>query len=355
MIELNKAKEIIKKIAEKQQNKVLVDNSSIIYTTNDFSLHLKALKNYLSFVLDIDKIHFIENNIKLQDEKIKINEKVEIPYHKYEVEYYPIIAERREEDEKLLFAITVERLLNLLQYNFTRKDEKVFPLSFFLIETNTKEIKVISTDGRRLCVAKTEYASHENKQIFIHKEHIQKLLKILKIIDDKNTIIGVYEGRNYLLFRTNKEEISFFIKKYDIDFPSYEKVFPSEEPKCIFAIPYPKQLLSFLKKICEINKHNFPIQIDVYDKLIIKYETEIDVIEEFPVAFNSKIENPHIHLNPMFLLDVLKAIKNDKYISIEVKYYDKHTPLQLSYVIPSVFSTRYTFLIAPITCNCNEK
>jgi len=363
MIDIEKSKEIIKSIkAHPLIQNVLIEQEYLSFSNTEIAIKIKTFKNNpISFLFPVDKLDILEDNISynLEKKEIIINNTTSFPYpDKNDLQNYPLIPSFNENEFKFITAIKVDYLKDMLSFDFSSNQEERYILQFFLFEINEK-FRIISSDGRRLAKTEIHHSSNVNTSFLVHREAIKVLKKILKILNNDNEYIGIYENERFILFKDNKNDIQFFCLKTSSEYPNWKAVFPSN-PICSFAFPNLKKLSKFLLQIQKIQKKKkkkiIPVQVDIEYKdykAKISYEdieNEMKIEQEFEIAIHSlsSSQNIHFHINPIFLNEAIKNMKNLLFFFFET---NNALLLESSKIYPNT-SINYSFLIMPHRCLC---
>lgn len=217
-------------------------------------------------------------------------------------------------------------------------DETRYVLNGALVIVKEKQIKMISTDGRRLAIiekpldikAKTEF------EVIIPTKTLHEISK--NIQDEEGTVFVVEQG-NQMFFKI--EETTIISRLIEGHFPNYEQVIPSEER--IKATIDREKFLATIRRVSLLTSlESQAIKVDLLknNKMLLssrspnlgeskeEIELELQQGEEITIGFN-----------PQYLIDVLK------HLTIKTVVLTLNSPEK-----PGVISGKdgYTYIIMPM-------
>ncbi len=198
---------------------------------------------------------------------------------------------------------TLKECLSLTTFAISHDEARyVLNGAFFIVKNN--ELKVVSTDGRRLAYITKEIQNHSQQslEVIIPSKTINELLKILeeegevKILLEKNQIIFDF-GDIYIISRLIEGH-----------FPNYEQVIPKEE-KARAKIGR-DMLLQAVKRASLLTSQDAQaVKIEfIKNKIAISSRSPNlgEAREECPADLNG--EAVMVGFNPSYLIDVLRNV-----------------------------------------------
>jgi len=179
-----------------------------------------------------------------------------------------------------------------------------YELNCALIDITNEYINFVSTDTKRLAIAKIENTSNKQTQIIIPKKSFIEISKLF--FDD----IKIYYNETNMVIKTNNCE--FFTKLVNGSFPDYNRIIPKE-----FAFDFMIKRIDFIKAIQTVNslsknvkisfnlngiKNSILIQsIEGDSKAKTEYEEELGFEDEIVICANSR-----------YILDFLNSINSER-------------------------------------------
>jgi DNA polymerase-3 subunit beta len=126
----------------------------------------------------------------------------------------------------------LKRLLEKTHFSMAQQDVRYY-LNGMLLETSSKTLRSVATDGHRLALCEIELPSGgvSGQQVIVPRKGVLELQRILSH-DGANAEVGV--GSNH--FRVKIGEIRLTSKLIDGRFPEYSRVIPSNPPRVVKAV-----------------------------------------------------------------------------------------------------------------------
>ncbi|PIQ89192.1 MAG: DNA polymerase III subunit beta [Candidatus Omnitrophica bacterium CG11_big_fil_rev_8_21_14_0_20_42_13] len=222
------------------------------------------------------------------------------------------------EDKK---AVKIEQkifkeMLNLTYFAVSR-DETRYILNGVLIEIKQNKLKLITTDGRRLAVVEKELSSHVNQEIkiIIPTKTIQELIRNLKDED----VVSIILGLNQVMFDLSggaqgNQRVLIISRLIEGEFPNYQQVIPQPVDNKITINR--EEFLSALKRANLLSTTDYQaVKLEVFKNKMVVSKSTPDIgesKEEVGIGYAGK--EMVVGFNPVYLIDVLKNIKNDDII-----------------------------------------
>ncbi|GAB4339539.1 MAG: DNA polymerase III subunit beta [Candidatus Abyssubacteria bacterium] len=199
-----------------------------------------------------------------------------------------------------------------------------------------KQLRLVSTDGRRL-----SYAMHEvegapsGDSYIIPRKTVNELERLLGTEGD----VSIFLSENQIAFEfANLLVISNLI---DGVFPNYEQVIPKSYPKKVLAEKEPLSVATRRTQVMTTDRFNLvKYEVDRGKMVVSTNCPEVgEAKDEIDIEYDG--EPVEIGFNPQFIVDVLKVIDEDK-ISLELK------DPQSSGLFKPVDNDNYLYVIMPV-------
>ncbi len=238
------------------------------------------------------------------------------------------------------FILGREKLKEMIQKTIfaASTDETRQNLNGVYLEIEEKEVKMVTTDGRRLAFIRTSEPSLEVApiQIIVPLRGLQQLLRVM----EKGEKVRVGAGKSQIFFRM--ENILLISQLVEAKFPNYREVIPKEHKIAIMADR--DELLAASKRVALLAEEKsrllkFKLKENLLSISAISPETGY-AYEELMVVREGE-GDIQIGFNSTYLLDVLKVIDSGK-VSLELT--DSVSPG----VIRPAESKDYIYVIMPI-------
>jgi len=185
-----------------------------------------------------------------------------------------------------------------------------------LTVTNGKKINLISTDGRRLAMAKgdlaTDRLAKEGSKVIIPS----KALNLIdKLIDDPEEMVGFQVRENQIIFHTSSATLTSNL--VEGQFPPYEDVIPKDTDKKMTAGT--ADFLSAVRRAALLTTEESKGVRLAFSKNGLKLTSRSPESGEAEVNFPCKFEGGDVEIgfNPQFLTEALRVVDSDE-ISLEM-------------------------------------
>ncbi len=293
-------------------------------------------KKFLDIVKALPDNTEVELNIS--DDKIKINcGKSKFTLGVMSAEDFPSIEKLDEVANLQLPEKSLKKLLEHTQFAMAHQDVRYY-LNGLLIELDGDHIRAVATDGHRLALSETSFASglSELLQIIVPRKGV---LEISKLLTDSDSEIEVVISQNHL--RVITENQSLTTKLIDGKFPDYGRVVPQDSNKKVFAVR--EKLRSGMARTSILSNEKFRgVRMVLEEGKIIASANNPEqetAEEEIEVMYSGA--GMEIGFNVSYLLDVLNIIKTDQVI-LELKDSDS------SCLITSAEDSNSKYVIMPM-------
>jgi DNA polymerase-3 subunit beta len=182
---------------------------------------------------------------------------------------------------------------------------------------NAKKVHLISTDGRRLAMAKGELASSAK----IDKDGVKaiiptKALQLVdKLIDDPDENVGFQVRENQVIFHTSSATLTSNL--VEGQFPPYEDVIPKDTDKKMAAAT--ADFLSAIKRASLLTTEESKGVRMTFNKKGLVLTSRSPEAGEATVNFPCKFEGSDVEIgfNPTFLTEALRVVDSDE-ITLEM-------------------------------------
>lgn len=227
---------------------------------------------------------------------------------------FPTLAEPPESPMSVLPGSLVREVIQRTSFAITADDSRYF-LNGAKLEIDSKQVRMIATDGHRLAfigVAR-EDASGKVSSVIVPKKTLLELVKMLSEADED---VEFSEGENHLFFRLGERLL--VSKRVDDQFPAYEKVIPSGNDKIVVCSR--EEILGAIRRVCLLaNERSRAVRLSIEPgKVEVSSQNpELgEAREEVEVEYSG--ESLQIGFNGQYLVDFLSAAGSGK-IRLELK------------------------------------
>lgn len=231
-------------------------------------------------------------------------------------EEFPKLPSYKNQDFITIDQQVLKEMLNMTSFAISR-DETRYILNGILFEIKEQKMSLVATDGRRLAYVerRVEAKTQKRKKMIVPAKTINELNKTLK-----EGTLKLYLGENQATFDLG--EIIIISRLIEGEFPRYDQVIPKEQKEKLF-IATNKFLAATRRANLLTNQDSQAIKLDVFkDKMVISKNTPDigETREEVEVEY--KGDDLSIGFNPVYLIDVLKNVNEDR-IGFEITAPDK--------------------------------
>ena len=238
------------------------------------------------------------------------------------------------EDDAKVFSVvgkTLSSQLKLVSYASSTDDTRR-SLKSVLFSFKDQKLRLVATDGRRLALIENEqeYPAGQDQDLVIPSLVIGDLIRFLS---EEDGVVEISVAKSQIKFSIGN--ITMFSKMIDDPYPNYRQVIPSDAG-CERIKVDTEQLreaidrVSVFSDIKDTHSVRFSFQAG---RLVISANCETGgASDEIPIKYVG--ETIDIILNPVYVMDPLKAITNDE-ITIRLK--DGHTPAVITTEVDFIY------------------
>ncbi|MGA3065658.1 MAG: DNA polymerase III subunit beta [Tepidisphaeraceae bacterium] len=209
----------------------------------------------------------------------------------------------------------LKQLINQTLFAAARESTR-YAFNGVLVVAKGKKISLISTDGRRLAMAKADLASDkldkEGRKAIVPSK---ALSAIDKLVDDPAEGVGIQFGENQIIFHTSSATLTSNL--VEGQFPPYEDVIPKESDRKMTAST--ADFLSAVRRAALLTTEESKGVRLAFSKKGLVLTSRSPGSGEATVNFPCKFEGGDIEIgfNPQFLAEALKVVNSDE-ISLEL-------------------------------------
>ena len=179
-----------------------------------------------------------------------------------------------------------------------------------LIEFDKGELTIVSLDGNRVAIRKSNLEYSENSfNVVIPAKTLNEIIKILQPVDDE---IYIYSSKNQIMFENNNFKV--VSKLLEGEFFKYRYLLTKDhETK---AIVNTKKFLQSIERAylitSEEKEKSYPVKFKISsDNMIITSNTPNGSVRE-EISIEMWGNDMEISFNPKYLIDALKAIDDEE-------------------------------------------
>src|SRR5215204_777853 len=196
------------------------------------------------------------------------------------------------------------------------KETQRYAINGVLMVAKGKKLSLISTDGRRLAMAKgdliTDKLPKDGAKCIIPAKAMQMMEKL---IDDPEETIGFQVRENQVIVHTSSATLTSNL--VEGQFPPYEDVIPKDTDKQMTAAT--ADFLSAIRRAALLtNEESKGVRLQ-FTKKGLKLTSRSAESGEAEITFPCKYEGADVEIgfNPTFLTEALRVVDNDE-ISLEL-------------------------------------
>lgn len=251
-------------------------------------------------------------HIKMQEKQLVIIQSEEIIIHLngFSTKEYPTLPDI---DLSKHISIPSNKLLEIIEQTIfaVSKNMSRPVLTGVNITLSANEISFIATNSQRLASIKYSLVSDFEESFIISETSLREFSKLIK---NEVHMITIYFSEQYIVFKS--DNLTLFSSLIEASYPNTSRLFP-KDAKTILTLNT-KQLLQGIDRAClfasEWRNNNVHLEIQNGNKIkISSYSSEIGLIEETqPIKEITGEINSKISLDASFLMDALKAIKEEE-------------------------------------------
>jgi DNA polymerase-3 subunit beta len=180
-----------------------------------------------------------------------------------------------------------------------------------LLTAKAKKINLVSTDGRRLAMAKGDLSSDKLSKEGVHAIIPAKALTLLdKLIDDPEEMVAVKVRENQVIFKTPSATLTSNL--VEGQFPPYEDVIPKDVDKKMVAST--ADFLSAIRRAALLTTEESRGVRMTFNKKGLVLTSRSPESGEATVNFPCKFEGSDVEIgfNPTFVVDALRVVDSDE-------------------------------------------
>jgi len=202
---------------------------------------------------------------------------------------------------------TLVRLFEKTHFSMAQQDVRYY-LNGLLIETGSKVLRAVATDGHRLalCEVALENADAPEQQVIVPRKGVLELQRLLS----GEGLVELELGSNHI--RVQLEGIRFTSKLIDGRFPEYERVIPAEADNELVADR--ETFKAALQRTAILSNEKYRgIRLIIRDNGVVLQAhnpEQEEAEEELEVSY--KGQDIEIGFNVNYLVDALGAIESDE-------------------------------------------
>jgi len=185
-----------------------------------------------------------------------------------------------------------------------------------LLSAKAKKISLVSTDGRRLAMAKGDLISDKLTKDGVKAIVPAKALTLLdKLIDDPEEAVAVKVRENQVIFHTPSATLTSNL--VEGQFPPYEDVIPKDVDKKMIAST--ADFLSAIRRAALLTTEESRGVRMAFNKKGLVLTSRSPEAGEATVNFPCKFEGTDVEIgfNPTFVVDALRVVDSDE-VSLEL-------------------------------------
>jgi DNA polymerase-3 subunit beta len=264
----------------------------------------ESVDDTLTLELDKEQLH-----IKGQDSHFKIFTQA--------VSEFPPVPDYSGEPDFQIVGGHLKQLINQTLFAAAKESTRYAFNGVLVTAAKGKKINLVSTDGRRLAMAKGELTSvgkldKDGAKAIIPTKALQL---IDKLIDDPEETVAVQMKENQVIFHTSSATLTSNL--VEGQFPPYEDVIPKDADKTMTAAT--ADLLSAIKRASLLTTEESKGVRMQFGKKGLVLTSRSPEAGEATVNFACKFEGGDVEIgfNPQFMIDALRVVDTDE-ITLEL-------------------------------------
>lgn len=224
-------------------------------------------------------------------------------------EDYPVLPEFKEDKTINLTVAMLKEMLTKTAFGMSSDETRYVLNGIYLIITEN-DIRMVSTDGRRLAFVSRKIQEKKTPaSVIIPSKAVVEVLHLLETAD-KDKKVKIIIGDNQITFKI--EDTIFLSRSVEGEFPNYERVIPQKQE---IKIQIDKEeMLSATKQIalmCADKGGSIKYLVEK-NLLHISANTPGKGEGETEVEIEYSGKQVEVALNPLYVIDVLKVLDTDK-------------------------------------------
>ncbi|HWP40412.1 MAG TPA: DNA polymerase III subunit beta [Tepidisphaeraceae bacterium] len=259
----------------------------------------ESVDDTLSIELDKEQVH-----IRGQDSHFRI--------FTQPVAEFPQVPDFQGEADFEIIGGHFKQLINQTIFAAAKESTRYAFNGVLIVAQKNKKVSLVSTDGRRLALAKGELvsASKVEKDGSRAIVPVKALNLVEKLIDDPEETLGVQMRENQIIFHTSNATLTSNL--VEGQFPPYEDVIPKECDKKMVAGT--ADLLSAIRRAALLTTEESRGVRMQFSRKGLVVSSRSPEAGEATVNFPCKYEGADIEIgfNPQFLIEALRVVDSDE-------------------------------------------
>jgi DNA polymerase-3 subunit beta len=220
---------------------------------------------------------------------------------------FPIVEDINAAQTLALAQATLVKLIDKTHFSMAQQDVRYY-LNGLLLETDTKHLRAVATDGHRLALCQVEHEGKKmpEQQVIVPRKGVLELQRLMSGAGD----VDLQLGSNHI--RLELDGIRFTSKLIDGRFPEYDRVIPSDTSNQLTA---DRGLFrGALQRTAILSNEKYRgirLIIRAGSMMLQAHNPEQEEAEEeLEIGYNG--DDIEIGFNVNYLLDALGAIESDQ-------------------------------------------
>lgn len=254
-------------------------------------------------------------------------------------EEFPVLPSVKEENTAIIDSSILKEGIDKTIFSVSR-DESRYVLCGIYMESDGKNIRMVSTDGRRLSFVEDKLVSNgDSFSAIIPTKAVNILERALSGVTGE-VKINVCTSDSQVCFKFADSVL--YSRMIEGDYPNYSQVIPDKPTKNITAVT--EELLSATRKMMAVTPEKFvAVKYKFLNNKAVLSVVAPDTgsgTSTLPVEYAG--EEIEIAFNPDFLINALKVIKSEK-VTLGLT-----TPINPGKIMPESEDEKYVGVIMPM-------
>src|SRR3954470_13103705 len=228
---------------------------------------------------------------------------------------FPPVPDFEGEPDFTLAGGQLKQLINQTLFAAAKESTR-YAFNGVLVSVKGKKINLVSTDGRRLAMAKGDLISDQTGKDGRKGIIPAKALNLIdKLIEDPEETVGFQLRENQVIFHTSSATLTSNL--VEGQFPPYEDVIPKDADKRMTAGT--ADFLSAIRRAALLTTEESKGVRMAFSKSGLKLSSRSPESGEAEITFACKFEGSDVEIgfNPSFLTEALRVVDSDE-ISLEL-------------------------------------
>ncbi|MCC6238968.1 MAG: DNA polymerase III subunit beta [Phycisphaerales bacterium] len=310
--------------------KLSAQNDQLTVTATDLELALEIFDNQVEInqpgecLLPVDKFYSIvresiDDTISIEIENTTAHIKGRDSHFKVftqPVDEFPPIPEFTDKADLQIQGGVLKRLINQTLFAAAKESSR-YAFNGVLVSAAGKKVTLVSTDGRRLALAKGDLVTASDKKVGSAIIPCKALQLVDKLIDNDQLeeVVSIQIRENRVNFKVGNATLTSSL--IEGQFPPYEDVIPKDADKKMSANT--AEFLSAIKRAALLSTEESKGVRMQFSKNGLILTSRSPEAGEATINFPCKFEGDDVEIgfNPAFLVDTLKVVNSDE-ISLEL-------------------------------------